>query len=154
MLRLPHTKSCFVCGLNNPIGLKLDFETDGKIVQARFTPRPEHAGFKQTVHGGIISTVLDEAMVWACGVQTKQFAYCAELNVRFTHPARPGEELMVVAELVENRRNKLFEARAELRRQDVILADATGKYLPMKGDVLAEMLSDFAESTEKLFGSQ
>jgi acyl-coenzyme A thioesterase PaaI-like protein len=131
--------------------MKLDFETDGKIVRARFAPRPEHTGFKQTVHGGIISTVLDEAMVWACGVQTKRFAYCAELNVRFTHPARPGEELVVIGELVENRRNRLFEARAELRKQDVVLADATGKYLPVKGDVLAEMLSDFAESAEKWF---
>jgi len=151
VLKLPHTKSCFVCGLNNPISLKLDFETDGKIVQARFTPRPEHAGFKQTVHGGIISTVLDEAMVWACSMKTKRFAYCAELNVRFIQPARPGEELMIVGELVENRRNKLFEARAELRKHNVVLADATGKYLPVKGDVLAEMLSDFAESTGKLF---
>jgi len=58
---------------------------------------------------------------------------------------------VVIGELVENRRNKLFEARAELRKHDVVLADATGKYLPVKGDVLAEMLSDFAESTEKLF---
>jgi hypothetical protein len=47
MLKLPCTKSCFVCGLNNPIGLKLNFETDGKIVRASFTPRPEHIGFKQ-----------------------------------------------------------------------------------------------------------
>jgi uncharacterized protein (TIGR00369 family) len=152
MLRLPRTKSCFVCGLNNSIGLKLDFETDGKIVRATFTPRPEHIGFKGTVHGGILSTVLDEAMVWACGVQTKRFSYCAELNVRFLQPARPGEELVVIGELVENRRDRLFEARAELRNpQEAVLACARGKYLPVKGDVLAEMLSDFAESTGNLF---
>src|SRR2546430_16646152 len=64
MLKLPHTKSCFVCGLNNPLGLKLDFETDGQNVRARFVPRTEHVGFRETVHGGLISTVLGEAMVW------------------------------------------------------------------------------------------
>jgi len=155
MMKLPHTKSCFVCGLNNPLGLKLDFETDGQIVRARFTPRPEHVGFRETVHGGIISTVLDEAMVWAIGVRTQRFAYCAELNVRFLQPARPHEELMVVAELVDNRRNKLFQAKAELQNpRGAVHAAATGKYLPIKEDNLAELLSDFAESTESLFISR
>jgi len=152
MFKLPHTKSCFVCGLNNPLGLKLDFETDGQIVRARFAPRPEHVGFSETIHGGIISTVLDEAMVWAVGVRTKRFAYCAELNVRFLQPARPHEELIVVAELMDNRRNKLFHAKAELQNaRGAAAAISTGKYLPIKEDQLAEMLSDFAESTENLF---
>jgi len=152
MLKLPHTKSCFVCGLNNPLGLKLDFETDGQIVRARFAPRPEHVGFRETIHGGIISTVLDEAMVWAVGVRTKRFSYCAELNVRFLQPARPREELMVVAELVDNRRNKLFQAKAELQNpRGAVHAAATGKYLPIKEDNMAEMLSEFVESTESLF---
>jgi len=155
MLKLPHTKSCFVCGLNNPLGLKLDFETDGHIVRARFVPRPEHVGFSSTVHGGLISTVLDEAMVWAVGVRTKRFAYCAELNVRFLQPARPHEELMVVAELVDNRRNKLFQAKAELQNpRGAVHATATGKYLPVKEEHLAEMLGDFAENTESLFISR
>jgi acyl-coenzyme A thioesterase PaaI-like protein len=152
MLKLPHTKSCFVCGLNNPIGLKLDLETDGAVVRARFLPRPEHVGFRETVHGGLISTVLDEAMVWAIGVQTKRFAYCAELRVRFLLPVRPNAEFVAVGELVANRRGKLFETRAELRNlRDEVYASATGKYLPMKGDVVADMLSDFAENAESFF---
>jgi acyl-coenzyme A thioesterase PaaI-like protein len=34
-------------------------------VKASFTPNPEHQGFHDVVHGGIISTILDEAMAWA-----------------------------------------------------------------------------------------
>ena len=152
-MKLPHTKSCFVCGVNNPLGLKLDFETDGRTVRARFVPRTEHVGFKATVHGGLISTVLDEAMVWVIGVRTKRFSYCAELNVRFLQPARPNEGLLVIAELVANRRDKLFEAKAELQNlRGELHASATGKYLPIKGDSLADLLGDFAESTESLFG--
>ena len=152
MLKLPHTKSCFVCGLHNPLGMKLDLETDGQIVCARFAPRPEHVGFRETIHGGLIATVLDEAMVWAVGVRTKRFSYCAELSVRFLQPARPEEELVVVAELVDNRRNKLFQAKGELQdAQGAVRAAATGKYLPVKEDKLAELLGDFAESTENLF---
>jgi acyl-coenzyme A thioesterase PaaI-like protein len=153
MLKLPHTKSCFVCGLHNSSGLKLDFETDGQIAQTHFAFRPEHAGFKQTVHGGLISTVLDEVMVWACGVRTKRFAYCAELTVRFLQSIRPDQPLIATGELAANRRHKLFEARGELRdEQGAVLATATGKYLPVKEGELTGLLDDFAESTEKLFG--
>ena len=91
MKLLPHTRSCFVCGEANPAGLKLRFETDGRVVQTRFVPRAEHVGFRQTVHGGLIATLLDEIMVWACAVQTKRFAFCAELSVRFIGLVRPDE---------------------------------------------------------------
>jgi uncharacterized protein (TIGR00369 family) len=149
---LPHTESCFVCGESNPGGLKLRFETDGRVVQTRFQPRPEHIGFKQTVHGGIIATVLDEIMVWACAVGTKRFGYCAELNVRFLNPLRPGEEVLARGELVSNRRNKILEAKGELvDGSGRVLATATGKYLPIKDTELPELLDDFIGGTAGLF---
>jgi uncharacterized protein (TIGR00369 family) len=140
---LPHTRGCFVCGEFNPIGLRLRFETDGRVVTAKFTPRPEHAGFKRTLHGGLIATLLDEAMVWACAVQTRRFAFSAEMSVRFLRPAEPGQELAIIGELTENRRNRVFETKSELRdAQGQALASATGKYLPMADHVAAEMLTD------------
>ncbi len=146
MRTLPHTKSCFVCGESNASGLRLRFETDGRVVVARFRAGADHVGFKGTIHGGIIATVLDEIMVWACAVQTQRFAYCAELNVRFANPLRPGQEVRASAELVSNRRNKLFEAKGELRNEDgLVLATATGKYLPIKESEVAEMMTDFTE---------
>jgi uncharacterized protein (TIGR00369 family) len=152
---LPHTRSCFVCGESNPAGLKLRFETDGRVVQTRFVPRAEHVGFRQTVHVGLTATLLDEIMVWACAVQTKRFAFCAELNVRFLNPVRPGEALIATGELVSNRRGKLFEAKAELRNQaGLVLATATGKYLPIKQADLAEMVTDFVDDPGWVFGNE
>lgn len=149
---LPHTHSCFVCGESNPLGMKLRFETDGRVVQSHLVLMPEHIGFKGTIHGGILSTILDEVMVWACAVQTKRFAFCGELAVRFLHPARPGEEALVVGELVTNRRNKLFEAKAELRQATgKILASATGKYLPIQATDIGEMVTDFIGDPSWLF---
>jgi uncharacterized protein (TIGR00369 family) len=146
MHKLPHTHSCFVCGESNPVGLRLRFETDGRVVHGRYTPRPEHVGFKQVIHGGLISTLLDEIMVWACAVQTRRFAFCAELNVRFAQPARPDEPLLAAAEMIANRRDRIYEAKAELRNEaGVLLATATGKYLPVKNADLAEMAGDFVE---------
>jgi acyl-coenzyme A thioesterase PaaI-like protein len=149
---LPHTRSCFVCGEANPSGLKLRFETDGRIVRTRFIPKPEHIGFKQTVHGGLIATLLDEIMVWACAVRTRRFAFCAELNVRFRNVMRPNEEVTAVGELVANRREKLFEARAEVKNPlGQVLAAASGKYLPINDDAVTDMATDFVEDPAWVF---
>ncbi len=149
MKQLPHTHSCFVCGESNSHGLKLRFTSDGQRVHTRFTPRAEHIGFKGVTHGGILATVLDEIMVWAVAVSTRRFAYCAEMTVRFQQPAKSHDELTVSAELVANRRNKVFEAKADLRDAGgQIVATATGKYLPIPaGDVpamLTELIGDFS----------
>jgi acyl-coenzyme A thioesterase PaaI-like protein len=152
MKTLPHTRSCFVCGESNPIGLKLRFETDGRIVQSRFTACPEHVGFKRYVHGGLIATLLDEIMVWVCVVRTGRFAFCGELNVRFTSPLKPGEEAILTGELEGDRRGKIFDAKAQLRDlSGKVFASATGKYLPMKESELGDMPIDLVGDPKPLF---
>jgi acyl-coenzyme A thioesterase PaaI-like protein len=61
MDKQPNSRMCFVCGIDNPIGLKLKFYTDdeGRCI-ARFRPGPEHQGYPGYLHGGIISALLDE----------------------------------------------------------------------------------------------
>ncbi len=143
MRALPNTRSCFVCGVENPLGLRLHFETDGEVARTVFTPRPEHVGFKETVHGGILSTVLDEIMVWAIGVKKRQFTYCGELVVRFQYPARPGEALVVTGRLVLDRRGRIYEAEGEVRNAaGRVVATSTGKYIPIKGPEAEALLAD------------
>ena len=153
MIELPHTHSCFVCGESNPKGLNLRSETDGRIVRTRFCFRSEHVGFKKTVHGGLTATLLDEIMTWSCVVNARRFAYCAELNVRYLFPVRPDQQLIATAELVANRRGRLFESKAELRNDaGIVLATATGKYLPLKDADAAGMASDFLGDLRTLLG--
>ena len=60
MEKQPNSRMCFLCGIDNPIGLKLKFYTDeeGRCI-ARFRPKPEHQGYPGQLHGGIISALLD-----------------------------------------------------------------------------------------------
>lgn len=151
MRELPHTRSCFVCGEDNPVGLRQRFETDGRAVRTRFTPGPEHAGFRGVVHGGILATLLDEVMVWACAVQTRKFGFCAEMTIRFQQPAAPGDALWVEAELVANRRGRVFEAKAEVRNAaGEVLAQANGKYMPVRDAELAALQDDMVGGAEGL----
>jgi uncharacterized protein (TIGR00369 family) len=140
-----------VCGARNAIGLKLRFRTDGKVVETVFVPEPEHNGFVNVTHGGILATLLDEIMVLACGVETRNFAYCAEMNVRYLSPGRPGESIRARGELVENKRGRLFLARGELiGRSGQTIATSTGKYLPVKDVPFASLLADFEGTQEQL----
>jgi uncharacterized protein (TIGR00369 family) len=157
MIDLPYSKSCFVCGSRNPIGLKLRFRTDGAIVQARFTPEAAHNGFINVTHGGLLATVLDEVMVWGCAVRTKKFSYCAEMTVRYVSPARPGTVIIAEGKLVENKRERIYLASGVLKGEDgSVICTSTGKYMPVKGGDLGMWMADFEGNPEQLralFGS-
>jgi uncharacterized protein (TIGR00369 family) len=143
---LPHTHGCFVCGIRSPVGLKLDLLSDGKVVETRVRFRPEHAGFSGVIHGGLITTVLDETMAWVIGVNTRSFAFAAELNVRFLRAVAPEVTMVARAELVENKRGRLFMTRGEIRSETgEIAVEASGKFLPIPAERQMAMLTDFAE---------
>jgi acyl-coenzyme A thioesterase PaaI-like protein len=151
MRELPHTHHCFVCGESNAAGLKLRFTTDGRIVHARFQLRDAHIGFRGIVHGGILTTVMDEIMVWACAVPTRRFAFCAELIARFLNPVKPDDEIVATGELLANRKNRIFDAKATLTNSSgQTFAEATGKYFPIPKNDLAVMMADLIGDTSWL----
>ena len=129
MEKQPNSRMCFVCGIENPIGLKLKFYTDdeGRCV-ARFRPRPEHQGFPGHLHGGIISTLLDETMGRVLA-QRNVWAMTGRLEIRFSKPVPLDQELTIVGELSRSR-TRAYEAKGEIRLSDgTMLVKGTGVYV-------------------------
>lgn len=82
---------CFVCGQENPLGLRLRFRKDAPALEAEADLLfPAHLqGWQDIVHGGLLATVLDEAMVQAAmagGIT----CVTAEITVKYRKPARTG----------------------------------------------------------------
>ena len=145
---LPYTRDCFVCGAHNAHGLHLRFRREGDEVRADFTPQPQHAGFRGIVHGGILATVLDEAMFWAAASTTKRFCLAAELNVRFVSKVTVGQTLTVVARLRADR-GRLWESSAELRdAHGKVCVRATCKQIPMDQKAMKDAAVDFLPDPE------
>lgn len=119
---------CFVCGENNPSGLNLKFSIhDGKVV-TEFIPRKIHQGYKDIIHGGLISTVLDEAMVKAALMQGLP-AVTAEFTVRFKNRLMAGEKVIVEAEIVKMNK-KIIETSAIMKKSDnTLIAEGHAKLL-------------------------
>src|SRR5436190_21214720 len=135
-LELPHTHGCVVCGLSNPHGLKLSLHvnTDTGVISATFMPRDQHIGFEGIVHGGLLATVLDEAMVWAATWQIKRFCMSGEINIRYRRSAEIGKELHMQAN-VQAARSRLIETVGKiLDPTGSIVAEASGKYIPVPED--------------------
>jgi acyl-coenzyme A thioesterase PaaI-like protein len=120
---------CFGCGRQNPIGLKLTFFEDGEQVWAPWTPCHEHQGYEGIVHGGLITTVLDEVMGWAIYVR-KLWAVTGSMNIHFRKPVQIGEPLTARA-WVASVSGRKVDVRAELRRDSdgQLLADATALFI-------------------------
>jgi acyl-coenzyme A thioesterase PaaI-like protein len=124
--------NCFVCGSENPQGLHIDFHADGPDgCRAQYTARPEHTGWPGIVHGGLLFTLMDEALAWALAYSGLR-GVTARGDVRFCSPARVGTPLVITARLVARRRD-LVRARAEIRtangNQDLIAELEASMYL-------------------------
>jgi len=126
--KLEDDNYCFVCGENNPSGLHLKFSIhDGKVV-TEFVPQKIHQGYKDIVHGGIISTLIDEAMVKAALMQGIQ-AVTAEFTVRFKNPLLTGEKAIVEATIIKINK-KIIETSAIVKKSDnTIIAEGHAKLL-------------------------
>ena len=100
-LRARTQNGCVVCGQENPYGLRIHYarERDGAIT-AEWRPTENWEGFKGIVHGGIISTVLDEAMSKAVAAMNYE-ALTGELRVRFRRHVAAGENLRIRGWVVE-----------------------------------------------------
>ena len=132
---------CFVCGPKNPFGLQVNIEIvdAGASVRIQCTP-PEHLqGWENILHGGILSTLLDEAITYV-GIGTfDQHAVTAQLEVRFRNPAPTGVKLLVRAERTKVSK-RLVEAKAEVTLSDgTLIATGTGKVVPVSENFAPKM---------------
>lgn len=149
LLRLPHTAGCIACGPRNPHGLHLSlFVDDDAAVRTEYTPQPEHIGFEGVLHGGVLATVVDEAMVWCATWSGKRFCLCGELTVRYRTPAAVGRPLSVVAR-VQSGRPRLILTSAEMRNAaGALVAEATGKYVPLSPQRNREFVATILDDPE------
>lgn len=115
---------CFICGKDNPIGLKAVFTTDPDQRRAETRVRiPEvFQGWQGVTHGGIISALLDEISAQACIAGGLQVV-TTELRIRYREPVPTGSEVAVIGEVAGERR-KLVDVKAWVELDGRVMAEA------------------------------
>jgi uncharacterized protein (TIGR00369 family) len=115
---------CFICGKDNPIGLKAEFRTDPVRRRAETQVRigEQFQGWQGITHGGIISALLDEICAQACMGSGLQVV-TSELKLRYRAPVPTGSMVTVVGEVVGERR-RLVDVKGWLELDGKVMAEA------------------------------
>lgn len=115
----PNSLNCFVCGVENPVGLHLAFyeQPDGEVTCDVTLPE-RYQGYPGIVHGGIVASMLDEiAGRAAMQGNVARFMMTARLEVRYRKPVPIGQPLRLVGRL-SRRRGRLTDVQGEIRLLD------------------------------------
>ena len=130
---------CFACGSDNPYGLGMQFRIEGGVAVADFTPAPHHQGYPGLVHGGVVATILDEAMGWAA-YGGGDWSMTGRLRMRFRLPVPLGRPLRVEGRVTKVRK-RFLEVRARLLMDGRLLVEADGVFLRVDGQRAEELES-------------
>jgi acyl-coenzyme A thioesterase PaaI-like protein len=146
----PSARWCFVCGVENPYGLKIRFFNDGyHQVVARITLGDEYQSYPGMVHGGILATILDETMGRATlsvddkprEITEERFMFTMKMEARYRKSVPLNQEFTVHAR-VDQERGRMVMASGEVVLADGSVAvEAKATLVDIPADQINDMLS-------------
>jgi uncharacterized protein (TIGR00369 family) len=144
----PNSKMCLVCGLKNSFGLYTSFyELENGELLAVFKPREEHQSYPGRLHGGIVSTILDETIGRSIMIQHDHefWGVTMEISIRFKKPVPLDQELRVIGRITKDSR-RIFEGTGEILLADgTVAAEASGKYMKLPLEKIVDFNVDEQE---------
>ena len=125
---------CFVCGKNNNTGLQIEFRMEKGMCLGQFHGHPNLVGFGDVIHGGIIYSILDDAMANWFYLQG-EIGYTAKADIRYRSPMRVGDTGLVRSQLI-TRKGKLLVMKSDLIIEETksIIAECEGKFILSTSD--------------------
>jgi acyl-coenzyme A thioesterase PaaI-like protein len=125
---LQDDRRCFACGPENPEGMQLQFQYGDAEAKAVFVPAQRFAGWTTILHGGIVATLLDEAMAHAA-IAAGVRAVTGRLEIRF-RKAAPMNATLIAHGRLENRRGRMLVLSATVTGDDgTLYAEGQGRFV-------------------------
>ena len=135
----PNSKMCFICGLENPVGLKLRiYQLEPGMIETTFTAPQHFQGYPGVLHGGIVATILDEISGRAQmgDPSAPRFMFTARLEVKYRKNVPIGKPLRIVGK-AGRAKSKTAEGWAGIYDQDgTLLAEANTLLINVPSEVL------------------
>lgn len=131
---------CFGCSPDNPLGLHMEFYEDGDSIVSFWRPSEHYQGWTGTMHGGILSTLIDETGGWVVMRKLQTAGVTGRLDVHYKKPISASEpQLTIRAHITEQRRNVVsIHAVIENSNADVCV-EADILYFAMPQEKAREM---------------
>lgn len=137
----PNSQKCFVCGVSNPVGLKIRFYSVGEdAIEARVRFGEYYQSYPGITHGGIVATVLDELVGRAMLAKDPQrLMVTANLELKYRHSVPLNTEILFRGRILKDRgRIAQFEGEAILP-DGTVAVQVTSTCVAIPPEQLAEM---------------
>jgi len=123
-------RECFACGVCNHSGLNLHFDVgaDG-VATAVWQPSAAFRSYPDRVHGGVIATLLDSAIVHALFARGVA-GVTAELTIRYLQSVNVTDPVHVTG-WVESNRHGVYLCCSEVHQAGLLAVRASGKFMAM-----------------------
>jgi uncharacterized protein (TIGR00369 family) len=135
----PNSRHCFVCGVENPLGLHLKFyESEPGEVVAEYTLPENYQGYPGVAHGGIVAAMLDE-VAGRCLMgdrEAPRFMFTARLNITYRKNVPVGQPLKLVGKAVDSRGRSATAISTIYDQAGNILAQAEALLINVPDQVL------------------
>jgi acyl-coenzyme A thioesterase PaaI-like protein len=124
----PNSRMCFICGLENPVGLKLKiYEVEPGVIETSYIA-PEHfQGYPGVLHGGIVATILDEISgrsLMGPDPTNPRFMFTGKLEVKYRRNVPIGKPLKIIGRAGKTK-GRAAEAWAGIYNEEgTLLAEA------------------------------
>ncbi len=132
--------NCFGCAPNNPFGLHMEFYEDGDDIVSYWHPERNYQGWLDTMHGGVLSTLIDETCGWVVTRKMQTSGFTTSLSVKFRKAVSTNElRLTIRANIVKQMRNLLFIHAEILNSQGELCVEGEATYFLMNQEKAREM---------------
>ncbi|HVN15781.1 MAG TPA: PaaI family thioesterase [Anaerolineales bacterium] len=126
-IKQPNSRMCFLCGLENPVGLHLHlYEIEPGVIETTFTAPNHFQGYPGVLHGGIVASILDEV----CGrvhmgsnPANPRFMFTAKIEVKYRKNVPINQPLKIIGKAGRSK-GKTAEGWAGIYVNDELLAEA------------------------------
>jgi len=145
--------NCFGCSPTNDKGLRMEFFPDGDRVCSIVAVPAHCCGWDKLVHGGVITTIMDEVMSWTAIYRLKVLLLTKSISVDFLRPVmieKPLRAVGRVAEITSDREAVIEgflynEKGKECARSKAVIATFTSETIRNLGFMNRDLLAEFEE---------
>ena len=143
---------CFACGTANPIGLNMQFYRHGDAVCSEIVLSKQYEGWENMVHGGIVSTLLDEIMSWTGMYFKRSFLVTRKMEIKYIRPVPIETPLIVSGKLGKPAQYPKVEVSGQIRnRNGNLFVRAAGQFAMVPEEKLSTVSKALKEDTLRLF---
>jgi acyl-coenzyme A thioesterase PaaI-like protein len=108
----------------------MEFFEDGDYVISNWQPKAHLAGFRNVLHGGIQSTILDEIASWVVFIKCKTSGVTTSLNAKFRNSAFTDNGMLSVRANLISQNRRFANIHAEILNADgKICSEAEVQYM-------------------------